>query len=86
MLVATREAKSSEMNKMVQAKSETKPQGSQMSVPCCCCCGKAGCNPATCHFKEATCLFCGKVDHLKSVCNARKKIESQCKKKSLDLY
>ena len=44
-------------------------------------CGKTGHKPVNCRFKETTCHFCGKVDHLKSVCYARKKSETQRKKK-----
>ena len=34
-----------------------------------------------CRYKEATCHFCGKVGHLKSVCYSRKKTEAHQKKK-----
>jgi len=35
-------------------------------------CGKRGHKHYMCHFKDATCHFCGKVGHLKSVCLYRK--------------
>lgn len=68
-----------EINKVAQAKSEPKPQGKPDSH--CYRCGKPGHRSASCRFKEATCHFCGKVGHLKSVCMARKKSETQRKKK-----
>ena len=35
-----------------------------------------------CHYREATCHFCGKVGHLKSVCYSRKKTEAGQKKET----
>ena len=70
----------SKVNKVVQtSQPESKSQG-KPDMPCYRC-GKLGYKAASCRFKEATCHFCRKVGHLKSVCMARKKSKAQRTKK-----
>ena len=71
-----KEASNNKINKVAQASPGTKPQGKPDTH--CYRCGKPGYKPAGCHFKEATCHFCGKMGQFvlqerKVKHNARKK-------------